>query len=164
MSTTCWIADRGSTSSTLRPKRLSASRRRRLRWRRVPCKSQKPGRPARGAACDDLNRDLNGTERKRRSASGRGQPHLPEHGAAEGAVGVAQGLHDLEVIVAFGDDERRRFAGRLDGGGKGPALALQLGSFLGAVEQDHRRVELVDRKSTRLNSSHLGISYAVFCL
>src|SRR5436853_2102329 len=29
-----------------------------------------------------------------------------------------------------------------------------------------RQVEdrLVDRKSTRLNSSHLGISYAVFCL
>src|SRR5205814_5170591 len=29
-----------------------------------------------------------------------------------------------------------------------------------AEEQRHRR----DRKSTRLNSSHLGISYAVFCL
>src|SRR5436853_2151467 len=27
-----------------------------------------------------------------------------------------------------------------------------------------RRVEPLDRKSTRLNSSHLGISYAVFCL
>src|SRR5205814_3243737 len=26
------------------------------------------------------------------------------------------------------------------------------------------RVQLLDRKSTRLNSSHLGISYAVFCL
>src|SRR5262245_66562594 len=26
------------------------------------------------------------------------------------------------------------------------------------------KVETVDRKSTRLNSSHLGISYAVFCL
>src|SRR5262245_62948664 len=26
------------------------------------------------------------------------------------------------------------------------------------------RVRPVDRKSTRLNSSHLGISYAVFCL
>src|SRR5262245_62838855 len=26
------------------------------------------------------------------------------------------------------------------------------------------RGRLVDRKSTRLNSSHLGISYAVFCL
>src|SRR5206468_5951344 len=28
----------------------------------------------------------------------------------------------------------------------------------------HRRVEWVDRKSTRLNSSHDQISYAVFCL
>src|SRR5438045_5164730 len=26
------------------------------------------------------------------------------------------------------------------------------------------RIERADRKSTRLNSSHLGISYAVFCL
>src|SRR5205814_8965955 len=26
------------------------------------------------------------------------------------------------------------------------------------------RITAVDRKSTRLNSSHLGISYAVFCL
>src|SRR5438045_6131726 len=25
-------------------------------------------------------------------------------------------------------------------------------------------IEIIDRKSTRLNSSHLGISYAVFCL
>src|ERR1035441_6988217 len=29
---------------------------------------------------------------------------------------------------------------------------------------DLQTVETVDRKSTRLNSSHLGISYAVFCL
>src|SRR5438045_6741006 len=29
---------------------------------------------------------------------------------------------------------------------------------------DDRRVRVGDRKSTRLNSSHLGISYAVFCL
>src|SRR5258705_1641598 len=27
-----------------------------------------------------------------------------------------------------------------------------------------RRTSALDRKSTRLNSSHLGISYAVFCL
>src|SRR5690625_6532518 len=27
-----------------------------------------------------------------------------------------------------------------------------------------RRIELKDRKSTRLNSSHVAISYAVFCL
>src|ERR1035438_10674065 len=28
----------------------------------------------------------------------------------------------------------------------------------------HEAESLLDRKSTRLNSSHLGISYAVFCL
>src|SRR5690625_6050477 len=27
-----------------------------------------------------------------------------------------------------------------------------------------RRIEILDRKSTRLNSSHVAISYAVFCL
>src|SRR5947199_7342828 len=40
------------------------------------------------------------------------------------------------------------------------------------IEEDHMRPRgrladgggKVDRKSTRLNSSHLGISYAVFCL
>src|SRR5690625_5533216 len=31
-------------------------------------------------------------------------------------------------------------------------------------EGDDARVEVVDRKSTRLNSSHVAISYAVFCL
>src|SRR5437773_4089995 len=29
---------------------------------------------------------------------------------------------------------------------------------------EHLPLELVDRKSTRLNSSHITISYAVFCL
>src|SRR5262245_65367315 len=44
-------------------------------------------------------------------------------------------------------------------------------SVRGGVEQRERHVEDrvkgaqgQDRKSTRLNSSHLGISYAVFCL
>src|SRR5258705_5877102 len=33
------------------------------------------------------------------------------------------------------------------------------------IEQNRRRcIPPADRKSTRLNSSHLGISYAVFCL
>src|SRR5436853_1997018 len=32
-----------------------------------------------------------------------------------------------------------------------------------AIDDDVHQV-LADRKSTRLNSSHLGISYAVFCL
>src|SRR5437899_4476299 len=33
-----------------------------------------------------------------------------------------------------------------------------------AYEQDAGAFLTLDRKSTRLNSSHLGISYAVFCL
>src|SRR5262245_62493366 len=32
------------------------------------------------------------------------------------------------------------------------------------VAEDAPLEQIVDRKSTRLNSSHLGISYAVFCL
>src|SRR5471030_2575068 len=45
------------------------------------------------------------------------------------------------------------------------AIALQ-GRLAGVLELDRSRVCPVDqdRKSTRLNSSHLGISYAVFCL
>src|SRR3712207_8495941 len=39
--------------------------------------------------------------------------------------------------------------------------ASTLRSSLGRVRGDGRRV---DRKSTRLNSSHANISYAVFCL
>src|SRR5256885_7873306 len=41
-----------------------------------------------------------------------------------------------------------------------PALASGLEIQAGAP----RRVVVADRKSTRLNSSHLVISYAVFCL
>src|SRR2546426_7141000 len=44
----------------------------------------------------------------------------------------------------------------------------QLVIFLGVLSPSHIRVHRrqtgVDRKSTRLNSSHLVISYAVFCL
>src|SRR5438045_5959670 len=40
---------------------------------------------------------------------------------------------------------------------------FDLGSVMGVVLPVARSVA-TDRKSTRLNSSHLGISYAVFCL
>src|SRR5438045_7148195 len=39
-----------------------------------------------------------------------------------------------------------------------------LNSGLKATSISSRRLTARDRKSTRLNSSHLGISYAVFCL
>src|ERR1035438_6708468 len=41
------------------------------------------------------------------------------------------------------------------------ALKIERGEILRAM---HGEQSLTDRKSTRLNSSHLGISYAVFCL
>src|SRR5947199_8335377 len=54
------------------------------------------------------------------------------------------------------------------------ALPIFPGALLAKLREDGQflptgdvRIELVgrkDRKSTRLNSSHLGISYAVFCL
>src|SRR3712207_7074530 len=55
---------------------------------------------------------------------------------------------------------------------EGLAVAYLLGAFeralghpQGLVRQSHRYVAArEDRKSTRLNSSHANISYAVFCL
>src|SRR5205814_9179389 len=50
-------------------------------------------------------------------------------------------------------------------GGCNAGIASSQGRYIATLNNDaeadpHR----VDRKSTRLNSSHLGISYAVFCL
>src|SRR5947199_4251058 len=45
------------------------------------------------------------------------------------------------------------------------ALLAESGLFLRGVGRgEHVSRVTLDRKSTRLNSSHLGISYAVFCL
>src|SRR3712207_7029681 len=62
--------------------------------------------------------------------------------------GHAQGLHPLQqaqqgVLLQRGDDEQD------DVGAVGPGLV---------------HLVAADRKSTRLNSSHANISYAVFCL
>src|SRR5690242_21303058 len=47
----------------------------------------------------------------------------------------------------------------------GGAIALQLGAPLVRLTDPPTIAELErDRKSTRLNSSHMSISYAVFCL
>src|SRR5439155_4931409 len=44
-----------------------------------------------------------------------------------------------------------------------PGVARPIAPFF-FEEQDERRGTFPDRKSTRLNSSHVAISYAVFCL
>src|SRR5690606_40223952 len=41
---------------------------------------------------------------------------------------------------------------------------MSAAAAVGIVERVRRRVAAQDRKSTRLNSSHVKISYAVFCL
>src|SRR5438874_11654053 len=45
-----------------------------------------------------------------------------------------------------------------------PAPAGRVSSRLGARVGERRKTGLGDRKSTRLNSSHVERSYAVFCL
>src|SRR5262245_62321413 len=45
-----------------------------------------------------------------------------------------------------------------------PAATGAPGPSLSTGARRAERILLLDRKSTRLNSSHLGISYAVFCL
>src|SRR5690554_7623221 len=45
------------------------------------------------------------------------------------------------------------------------SLAAEMPGPVGRLEvQEHQEARLRDRKSTRLNSSHVRISYAVFCL
>src|SRR5205814_7763152 len=45
-----------------------------------------------------------------------------------------------------------------------PVLAIVHARDAQELNDDWQRITAQDRKSTRLNSSHLGISYAVFCL
>src|SRR5262245_44631058 len=84
-------------------------------------------------------------------------------------------------IVNFGGDSERAFGAALQPDGKivlvgdadldaGVARLNKDGSLDTTFSGDGRRkykwgsLSRADRKSTRLNSSHLGISYAVFCL
>src|SRR2546427_5013196 len=55
------------------------------------------------------------------------------------------------------------FAGRDRAVGDFPGEHIHLAA-IGCVRRENRRQHDQDRKSTRLNSSHSQISYAVFCL
>src|SRR5437667_6613033 len=53
----------------------------------------------------------------------------------------------------------------IEGRRTGPAEVVALGpSHLRITVREGRNRQVRDRKSTRLNSSHITISYAVFCL
>src|SRR5256885_8112302 len=74
--------------------------------------------------------------------------------------------HPIDIRVD--DDRARRRARRVRGRADphparlGPRVDLGRRARQGGGREAHRRGQ--DRKSTRLNSSHLVISYAVFCL
>src|SRR5205814_7673216 len=68
------------------------------------------------------------------------------------------------AIIGYGS-QGHAHALNLKDSGQDVVVGLYKGSKSWAkAEKDGLRVATVDRKSTRLNSSHLGISYAVFCL
>src|SRR5205814_7700340 len=87
---------------------------------------------------------------------------LPIFQALRRLEGACQGRHTQLLRHGGADGLRRLDVGerreRLGHGGRGRKALLRRfgqGLFEKAIERD--------RKSTRLNSSHLGISYAVFC-
>src|SRR3712207_7150222 len=71
---------------------------------------------------------------------------------------------DREAVTFFLRSASATFPGRklleVQGVTSGPLYERLKGNLLDLDGDDHRR----DRKSTRLNSSHANISYAVFCL
>src|SRR5690349_4384883 len=73
--------------------------------------------------------------------------------AAEGHDLVVRRAGDLQHRCAVGRDLVHR-----------RELHLSLATARGGLEGVAAAVDLLDRKSTRLNSSHVEISYAVFCL
>src|SRR5262245_64963572 len=72
------------------------------------------------------------------------------------------------AVDAMHTGPRARYDRELFAQGVGNALCGLLGALpmTGVIVRSAANVEAGgrDRKSTRLNSSHLGISYAVFCL
>src|SRR5947199_3028226 len=80
-------------------------------------------------------------------------------------------LHDaLPILVIIAEDSRFRSHVGIDPAEVADALGVDgAHGFWSAIRaawrhRDRLRGASTDRKSTRLNSSHLGISYAVFCL
>src|SRR5260370_672995 len=89
------------------------------------------------------------------------QPHEPQSDAAEDEVLINAycTVWDLPAL-----DFAHTLAGRRDLAD--PELAPHLSGFVGKIGRQLRvrKIAAPDRKSTRLNSSHTCISYAVFCL
>src|SRR5256885_8789656 len=83
-------------------------------------------------------------------------------------IGVASTWANLTPCnMHIGDLAREACAGIDGGGGKSVlfnTITVSDGISMGTPGMRYSLVSREDRKSTRLNSSHLVISYAVFCL
>src|SRR5688572_31186629 len=73
-------------------------------------------------------------------------------------------LHDALPISKNLKKDRRHHKVRSSAGGRCGAPAQALGNLLLCQKELAGPLWKLDRKSTRLNSSHSQISYAVFCL
>src|SRR5690606_7644520 len=122
----------------------------------------------------DLRQQLRGVELAHQGLAGLGEDALP----APLVFGEAHGLHPLAddrfegLLVVLADRLRQRLVRLLPGLEEGGLQLGRQGVDLLLPEHgrsDHDAAGLLrdvrrDRKSTRLNSSHVKISYAVFCL
>src|ERR1039458_10447300 len=96
------------------------------------------------------------------------------NGAAKTVFGVALDGNPAQLAAIWSPANRRAVADFLAQWEKSPALLVELKfRATGGLEKKFSTAiallanegsKWLDRKSTRLNSSHLGISYAVFCL
>src|SRR5262245_48892637 len=75
---------------------------------------------------------------------------------------LACGFRDFKLVLKPAKRLRKRLVGRGAGLNRGLRRPFLLLRHL--TSPSSLRANGEDRKSTRLNSSHLGISYAVFCL
>src|ERR1035438_10719552 len=87
-----------------------------------------------------------------RDAKGRWMQSVVAADTLTGDKVVNRQKEDLGTIEHFMIDVKK---------GRVAYAVLSFGGFLGMGD---KLFAIPDRKSTRLNSSHLGISYAVFCL
>src|SRR5699024_5677410 len=95
-----------------------------------------------------------------RADAGRRQCQLQRH-----ILAAAQQIQHPHILASFAAACRTGTKPVQDAGDAGPAgLTVALLAVHRLAERRFVVIVLLDRKSTRLNSSHVSISYAVFCL
>src|SRR5262245_63740600 len=79
-------------------------------------------------------------------------------------LGVVVGTMTVIVIAAFVSGINSRVSKEIESYGTQSIYVFKFEPGFNFNPSAEERMRKPDRKSTRLNSSHLGISYAVFCL